>query len=42
MYAGHDDNSYRSNIPLWPVFIRYLEEHGLDDYARLIGSMMPR
>ena len=41
MYTGPCDNTYRSNIPPWPVFIEYLERHGQQDIANLIRSHMP-
>jgi hypothetical protein len=41
MYTGPCDEPYRSNMPPWPVFIKYLEEHGMKDRADLIRSRMP-
>jgi hypothetical protein len=41
MYTGACDNPYRSNIPPWPVFIKYLEKHGMKDIANIIRSHMP-
>jgi len=41
MYTGPCDKPYRSNIPPWPVFIGYLEKHGVQDLADLIRSHMP-
>jgi hypothetical protein len=41
MYTGPCDEPYRSNIPPWPVFIDYLENHGMQDLADLIRSHMP-
>jgi len=33
MCNGPCANPYRSNIPPWPVFIEYLEQHGMRDEA---------
>ena len=41
MYTGHCNNPYQSNIPPWPVFIDYLEKHGMKDIAKLILSYIP-
>jgi hypothetical protein len=41
MYTGPSDKPYRSNIPPWPVFIEYLEEYGMKDYADMIRSHLP-
>ena len=42
MYTGPCDNPYRSNIPPWPVFIKYLEEHDMKETADLIRTHMQK
>lgn len=34
-------NSYRGNIPPWPIFIHELEKRGLHQYAAIIKSHLP-
>jgi hypothetical protein len=41
MYTGPCGEPYRSNIPPWPIFIEYLEEHGMKEFADLIRSCIP-
>lgn len=41
MYAGPCAESYKRNIPPWPVFIRVLEQRGLEHLADLIRARMP-
>ncbi len=41
MYSGPCENPYRSNIPPWPVFIQYLDQNGLHEFASLIKTYLP-
>lgn len=36
LYTGSCKNPYRSNIPPWPIFVKYLDEHGYKQYADII------
>ena len=40
MYNGPCNEPYRSNIPPWPVFVEYLENHEMQDVAKLIRSYL--
>ena len=36
MSTDPDPNPYMSNIPSWPVFVKYLAENGYPEEANLI------
>jgi hypothetical protein len=42
MYTKACKRPYRSNLPPWPVLIKYLEKNGKKDLADLIRSHMPK
>ena len=40
MFTGPDSNPYMSNIPPWPVFVKYLFEHGHSKEAEMISKYL--
>ncbi|WP_010571270.1 hypothetical protein [Leptospira broomii] len=41
LYTGSSINPYRSNIPPWPIFIKYVKSNGMNELAHLISSYIP-
>ena len=40
MFTGADPDPYMSNIPPWPVFVKYLFEHGRTQEAEMISKYL--